>query len=295
MKKSFCAAAGWRVSWREEFDGERLNTSVWNVEQGAGTIRRSNADCRGQSCIPLGSCRDAYCHHDNVRLSDGQLILTSQRREFSGRKFTTGAVNTWGKLAFRGDAAEGAFRMCISARLPGVAGHAAGVWPAHWLMPHDDSCDPDEGEMDVMEMVDGDGTVYSTYHWQDAYPRQPCAYPQGHRHVFAQANLSAGWNATFHEWAVERGPGHVAFALDGKVLLNATSDAAFSADAATGASSRKRTPSPPPKFWDKAWYLIINTAIGGGWPGPVQPDTVFPITHAVDYVRVARRAVVVDV
>jgi len=33
--------------------------------------------------------------------------------------------------------------------LPGGGGNGAGqgIWPAHWLMPDDDSCDPDEGEL----------------------------------------------------------------------------------------------------------------------------------------------------
>ena len=45
---------------------------------------------------------------------------------------------------------------------------------------------------------------------------------------------------------------------------------------------------PKPVFWDVPWYLIINTAIGGGWPGPPNGSTLFPVHHAVDYVRVSR-------
>ena len=56
-------------------------------------------------------------------------------------------------------------------------------------------------------------------------------------------------------------------ALDGQVLLNA---------------------SKQPKFFDVPWYLILNTALGGGWPGSVTNETAFPITHEIDYVRVAR-------
>ena len=207
---------------------------------------------------------------DSVAVRGGRLVLTSQRRERLGRNFTTGAVNTWGKASWSASAAAAPFRLCISAILPGVPGRAAGVWPAHWLMPHDDSCDPDEGEMDIMEMVNGDGKHYSTYHWQDDYPKTKCAFPHNHQSVAAMANLTRGWNTTLHEFAVERGAEHVAFALDGKVILNATSKQG-------GA-----------KFSPVKWYLILNTAIGGGWPGPPQPETVFPITHEIDYVRVAR-------
>ena len=139
-------------------------------------------------------------------------------------------------------------------------------------MPADDSCDPDEGEMDIMEMIDGNGDSFSTYHWQTTFPKTNCSYPAGHEHVYAKATLPDGWEHTAHEWAVERGPSHVAFAVDGVVTLNSTASSAAK-----------------PLFWDVPWYLILNTAIGGGWPGPPTPDTAFPIRHEIDYVRAARR------
>jgi beta-glucanase (GH16 family) len=276
---SFCAGAGWRVVWRDEF--EAFDATKWNVAQTSDTAppadpTRPRADCHGEGCILLGSCRDAACTMDSVAVRGGRLVLTSQRRERLGRNFTTGAVNTWGKAAWRADAKEGPFRLCVSAMLPGVPGGAAGVWPAHWLMPHDDSCDPDEGEMDIMEMIDGDSNVYSTYHWQTTYPSVKCSYPRNHSHVFTQTKLPRGWNETLHEFAVERGPEHIAFALDGVVTLNA---------------SANEGPQPRPRLWQSvASYLILNTAIGGGWPGSANASTRFPIKHEIDYVRVARPA-----
>lgn len=291
---SFCDEAGWTTTWRDEFEAETLDAAKWTVEHGvadvAATLGAANAprsgagrhgalgsdvDCHGAACATLGSCRDAACTRDSVHVRGGRLVLTSQRRHVLNRNFTTGAVNTRDKVTWRASAEEGAFRLCISAVLPGVPGRAQGVWPAHWLMPNDNSCDPDEGEMDIMEMINGDGTSYSTYHWQTSYPAHNCSYPTGHEHVYAGPALPSGWNGTLHEWAVERGPNHVAFALDSEVLLNASALAG---------------PTPRPLLWDRPWYLILNTALGGGWPGPVADDTVFPITHEIEYVRVARRA-----
>mmetsp|Transcript_16635 Transcript_16635/g.37284 ORF Transcript_16635/g.37284 Transcript_16635/m.37284 type:complete len:280 (-) Transcript_16635:95-934(-) len=271
---SFCDATGWRIVWRDEFEGA-LNMSRWNVEHGVHSSAGSSADCHGADCHLLGSCRDAACSKDEVNVEGGRLVLSSHRRHMLGRNYTTGAVNTWGKVAWRASAAEGPFRLCTSAILPGVPGRAAGVWPAHWMMPHDDSCDPDEGEMDVMEMVNGNGISYSTYHWQDEFPARNCSYPANHSHVFASSVLPSGWDSAFHEWAVERGTDHIAFALDGTVVLNA---------------SRHDEPPGQPLLWDVPWYLIINTAIGGGWPGPAGSSTAFPLSHEIDYVRVARPA-----
>ena len=78
--------------------------------------------------------------------------------------------------------------------------------------------------------------------------------------------LPPGWNTTFHEFSVERGAAHVAFALDGEVTLNVTTAA----------------------FWNVPFYLILNTALGGGWPGAVNASTRLPARHRIDYVRVSR-------
>ena len=166
---SYCddeGASGFRTVFQDEFDGEQLDESKWNVEvapaPGALSRRpaskqraRVRADCSGRGCIQLGSCRDAACVRSAAYLEEGALTLRSSRT--GSANFTTGAVNTWGKAGWR--ASAGAFRVCVSARLPGVGsdGSSQGLWPAHWLMPHDDTCDPDEGEMDIMEMVDGNG------------------------------------------------------------------------------------------------------------------------------------------
>ena len=32
-------------------------------------------------------------------------------------------------------------------------------------------------------------------------------------------------------------------------------------------------------------YLIMNTAVGGGWPGSPDNTTIFPQYHDIDYVR----------
>jgi beta-glucanase (GH16 family) len=36
-------------------------------------------------------------------------------------------------------------------------------------------------------------------------------------------------------------------------------------------------------------YLILNTAVGGAWPGNPDATTSFPQFHDIDYVRVYQR------
>ncbi len=128
---SFCDRDGaWEPTWVENFDGDSLNPDDWNVQVGD--------DGRN-----IGSCREAWCSADNVEVGNGVLTITSKREESHGMNYTTGGVTTQGKQHW---AFEPAFRLCVSAILPGGGGHGKGqgIWPAIWMMPDDDTCDPDE-------------------------------------------------------------------------------------------------------------------------------------------------------
>lgn len=207
---SFCDDDGsFRTVFRDDFDGAELDERKWNIEVAPAPVQRSHlvagehirqrakvrADCSGQGCIQLGSCRDAACTRSETYVEAGELTLRSSRTGTSN--FTTGAVNTWGKAGWR--ASDGVFRVCISARLPGVGsdGSSQGLWPAHWLMPHDNTCDPDEGEMDIMEMVNGNGLYEATYHWETTFPKANCSYPTGHGHAFAVRNMLLGFSSLY--------------------------------------------------------------------------------------------------
>ena len=43
-----------------------------------------------------------------------------------------------------------------------------------------------------------------------------------------------------------------------------------------------------PDFYDVPYYMILNTAVGGPWPGDPDPQTKFPLYHYIDYVHVAQ-------
>jgi beta-glucanase (GH16 family) len=92
---------------------------------------------------------------DYVTVQDGLLTLISARNPDNASEWFTGAVKTQNKIDWTTD--DGTYRLCVTAKLPGggdgLGGTGQGIWPAHWMMPSDDSCDPDEGEMDIFEMV----------------------------------------------------------------------------------------------------------------------------------------------
>ena len=69
----------------------------------------------------------------------------------------------------------------------------------------------------------------------------------------------------FHEFAVEWMESYIAFFVDGKMYANFTKQ-----------SNNVGFPH----------YLILNTAIEGGWPHNVTEKTVFPTYHKIDYVKI---------
>ena len=96
----FCddRAGGFAPVFSDEFDGE-LDAASWNVEvappsetegdaaaaRGLRERARVGADCSGQGCISLGSCREASCTGDNAYVQQGKLLLRSQRHAGEAR------------------------------------------------------------------------------------------------------------------------------------------------------------------------------------------------------------------
>lgn len=259
--RSFCdtdPAGGYKMTWHDEFDGPELNTDNWNVA----------TDTAGWH---FAYGRDALCTKDNVYIENGNLVLRSQRQVVDKWNYTTGGVDTMNKAWWT---PSPTYRMCIRAILPGgstTPGGGQGIWPAHWMMPQDKACDPDEGEMDIMEMVNGNGRYEATYHWQNNWPAEKCKFPQNHG-AFTTNFSIPDFGTAFHEYAMERGKDYLAFVVDGKTMTNVT-----------------RSDAKKPLFWDMPFYLILNSAVGGKWPGPATEQTVFPTHHLIDYVRVSQK------
>lgn len=240
-RPSFCAAHGFRQIWADEFNGVALNASNWD--------RRTmgNVD------------RMAAVEDDDIYLENGTLVLRSQRRAANGYNFTSGAVHTRGKHSWAGRT-----RVCVRARLPaGGSGKGQGIQPAHWMMPQSDACWPSNGEIDIMEMFNGDGKIFGTYIWK----RHGCNRPDSADGKSVE--VGPDFDQLFHEYAVEYdGLGRITFAFDGEAF-NVVTDAAF---------------------FNVPYYMILDTSIGSARAGPPNATTQFPAYHYIDWVRVAKLA-----
>jgi beta-glucanase (GH16 family) len=203
---------------------------------------------------------------ENSRIEDGKLVITARQEAYTGPdgakfNYTSARLKTQGLFS----QAYGRFEARI--KLP--AGQ--GMWPAFWMLG--DNIDsvrwPKCGEIDIMENVGKElGINHGSLHGPSA--TKPTS------DATATVSLAAGQKLSddFHVYAVEWEPGAVRFYLDAN--LYATFTAA-------------QWPAGGTWVFDHRFFLILNVAVGGDWPGSPDATTAFPQTMQVDYVRVYKR------
>jgi beta-glucanase (GH16 family) len=186
----------------------------------------------------------------------GQLVIEARKEASNGREYTSGRMNTAGKFTTQYGRVE--------ARVKVPKGN--GLWPAFWMMGADFLTGrpwPYNGEIDIMEVLGRNTSeAYSTLH----APQYNGAGGYGQK--YATVDLSQD----FHVWAAEWDSKGIKFLLDGNQV--------FYASKATVEATRG------PWIFDHPFYLILNLAVGGDFPGPVDASTPFPARMLVDYVRV---------
>jgi beta-glucanase (GH16 family) len=141
-----------------------------------------------------------------------------------------------------------------------------GLWPAFWLLGANFPTVgwPASGEIDIMEHVGKvPNAVYSTLHAPGYYGGGGYGSPY---------TISGDFASAFHTYAVDWDATHMTFSVDGTAF--------FTANKATVEATRG------PWVYDHPFFIILNNAVGGDWPGAPDGTTVLPQRMLVDYVRV---------
>jgi beta-glucanase (GH16 family) len=189
----------------------------------------------------------------NSHVANGILVIRALQQDYLGKHYTSARMTTQGK----GDWKYG--RMEARAKLP--AGR--GFWPAIWMMPtySDYGGWPASGEIDIMECLGQEPQkVYGTIHFG--------ASVAAHQQMGGSYTLSSETFAdTFHVFAIEWDTTSIHWYVDGLNYYTAV----------------KRQP------FDSEFFMILNVAVGGNWPGSPDAFTEFPQEMEVDYVRVYQR------
>ncbi|GHF93525.1 lectin [Streptomyces thermodiastaticus] len=250
---STSSAAAEVTTFSDTFDGPAgspVDGSKWQMETGDNVNNHE---------------RQYYTSGTNNAALDGQghLVITAKRENpgnyqcwYGTCQYTSARLNTSGKFAAQYGHVEA--RMKIP--------RGQGMWPAFWMLGTDigDVGWPNSGEIDVMENVGYEpSTVHGTIHGP-GYSGSggigaPYSLPNGQ--AFAD---------DFHTFAVDWAPDSITWSVDGNVY-------------------QRRTPADlGGKTWvfNKPFFLILNLAVGGDWPGDPDGSTSFPQQLVVDSVSV---------
>jgi beta-glucanase (GH16 family) len=248
------SSTGWKLVWQDEFNGERVDAAKWNI-----LLREYSKHNELQYYVP-----------DEVYIENGSLRLRSRVRTFGSKQYTSGRLDTRGKFT----PIYGRFE--IRAKLPG----GKGLWPAHWLYPQNRNWEmeyimseavangkerliPEErpwySEIDIMEFLGHEPNIlHGTLHYY--------TFDGQKKSTSGKWTGEVDYSKDFHTYVLEWEPDSIRWYIDGH-LLHAT------------VVGIPHTPH----------YLILNTAVGGAWPGNPDSTTTFPQFHDIDYVRVYQK------
>jgi beta-glucanase (GH16 family) len=242
----------WQLTFEDDFDGaagSKPDPLTWLPDEG-GT---------GWGNKEL----QYYTRGENTYLDgQGALVIEARARSdgytcwYGPCNYTSGKLTTQQSRQVSFVQQYGRFEARINAP-PG-----AGLWPAFWLLGEniDTVGHPECGEIDVVETL-GRRTSEVQQHAHGPGLNFGSAY-----------DLPGGRSVTdWHTYSIEWSPQAIEWQVDGETTRTLTREGA-----GTG------------WVFDHPFYILINLAVGGDWPGSPNSETVFPAQMLVDYVRVYR-------
>ncbi len=239
----------WVLVWSDEFEGGQLDRSKW----------ANDVNANGGGNNELQYYTDEV---QNTFVENGKLVLQALDSGYSGiegiKSYSSGKVHS----KFRGAWAYG--RIEVRAKLP----IGQGIWPAIWMlpMPNEYGGWASSGEIDIMELLGHEpSTVHGTIHYGNAWPNNTS---NGGSYELSEGTFADA----FHTFAIEWEFGEIRWYVDGELYRTSTNW--FSVNGVF--------PAP----FDKPFYIIMNVAVGGDWPGSPNATTPFPAKMEVDWVRV---------
>lgn len=288
-------ADGWVLAWQDEFDGETIDLSKWDLEENCwgGGNHESQCYTRRRDRHPLA----------NAFLREGVLHIVARKERHTAAASPDGLGKATATLPYtsarlrtkhRQEWTFGRFE--VRARLP----RGQGSWPAIWMLPTGSPYGAwaGSGEIDIMEAVNlgtpsdapgvAPGTPETRVHGTLHYGRTP----PGNVHTGTWHRLPGGANPAddFHVYALEWDAGEIRWYVDGVHYATQRADGWWSQLRKHG----RWTDAPPGAPFDAAskYHLLLNLAVGGDWAGKVNAtgidEAAFPQAMLVDYVRVYR-------
>jgi beta-glucanase (GH16 family) len=192
-----------------------------------------------------------YYQANNATIESGNLVITAKKESVGGMPYTSARMNTLGKISATYGRVEARIKIPLG----------TGLWPAFWMMGSNISnvSWPRCGEIDIMEHVNADNIFYGTMHWQ-----------AGGGHVQYGLTTTNATPGDYHIYAIEWDTNEIRWYVDdtlfvtGNIKDNVNSTNAF----------------------HLPFFILLNFAVAGDFPGQTVDETKLPAKMYVDYVRV---------
>lgn len=234
---------GWKLVWNDEFDrAGSIDTKKWSPCE-KGTSDWNNTMTRDPRCYLV---------------KGGLLQLRGIQEKAKAKKpaeFLTGGLTSKEKFQFQHGKIE------IRARFKS----AKGAWPALWLLGSKGGW-PANGEIDLMEHLNFDSSVYQTVHSNYTLKIDKSNTP---KHSGTAAITKDDFNTYGAEWDTEK----IVFTVNGMPTL-----------------TYPRVAEKGPEQWpfDQPFYIILSMQVEGSWVGKADPKD-YPAWMEIDWVRVYSR------
>lgn len=169
----------YQLVWSDEFNGDHLDTTVWNYEIGGNGWGNNELE---------------YYQPNNVTMENGNLVITAKKERVGGRIYTSSRITTQGKKEFTYGRIEARMKFPV----------AMGFWPAFWMLGSDIPTVgwPKSGETDIMEHINNDSLIYGTIHWDN------------NGHVQSGSKVASS-PSSYHVYDVEWTPTAITWHIDG--------------------------------------------------------------------------------
>ncbi|WP_226023135.1 glycoside hydrolase family 16 protein [Halomicrobium salinisoli] len=247
--------ATWELTWSDEFDGDSIDESTWTFETGPGCGENGEL---GTTCNWGNEEGQYYTDGDNAWIEDGALVIEAREEAAPNgvNEYTSARLKTQGKHEVRHG------RIDVRATLP----EGQGIWPAIWMLGGDIATRgwPNCGEIDIMEFLGHErDTVHGTVHGPEY---------SGADGISGSYALDSGtFSGEAHTFSIVWRPDRIRWFVDGTQYHEVT----------------RATVEDAGDEWvfDHDFFLLLNVAVGGQWPGYPDETTEFPQQMRVEYVR----------